>query len=256
MSNGITHEHLMAALGAKFPAEQIEWRVGMSGTGGKGPWAKALAYLTSRAVMDRLDSVVGPQNWTDKYEMVDGGILCTLSIKINGEWVSKTDGAQVTAVEPFKGGLSDAFKRVAVKWGIGRYLYDLEETFVKCSKDKQQGWKYAQDKKSKTTFYWEVPTLPSWALPAGQSSSPATTKPTTEVATEVTQETNGSTQSGDATLSLDQYQEMIKGSLKARTDGFKDTAELARLKKLMGINKQQDIKTIKQAQECLRAIAV
>lgn len=42
----------------------------------------------------------------------------------------QTDGAENTDIEPVKGGLSDAYKRAAVKWGIGRYLYDMEAAWV------------------------------------------------------------------------------------------------------------------------------
>ena len=38
-------------------------------------------------------------------------------------WISKSDGADDSNIEGAKGGLSDAFKRAAVKFGIGRYLY-------------------------------------------------------------------------------------------------------------------------------------
>ena len=31
---------------------------------------------------------------------------------------------------PIKGGLSAAFKRAAVKWGIGRYLYEITPVWV------------------------------------------------------------------------------------------------------------------------------
>ena len=42
----------------------------------------------------------------------------------------KYDGAENTDIEPVKGGLSDSFKRAAVLWGIGRYLYDMESIWV------------------------------------------------------------------------------------------------------------------------------
>ena len=54
---------------------------------------------------------------------LDGRTVCELSLKINGVWITKTDGAGDTNIEGEKGGLSDAFKRAAVKFGVGRYLY-------------------------------------------------------------------------------------------------------------------------------------
>lgn len=83
-----------------------------------------MTYITARAVMNRLDRVVGPENWRDEYQEVHGGILCTLYLRINGEWVGKSDvGTPPEKIEVVKGMYSDALKRAAVRWGIGRELY-------------------------------------------------------------------------------------------------------------------------------------
>jgi len=113
-----------------FNPNDVEFRAGA--TSQDKSRALALPYITSRAVMDRLDEVIGPENWQDKYEAGPlGGVMCGISIKINDQWVTKWDGADNTNFEPVKGGLSDSFKRAAVKWGIGRYLYDLPTIWVK-----------------------------------------------------------------------------------------------------------------------------
>ncbi len=52
-------------------------------------------------------------------------MICYLSIRCDGEWVTKSDGAGDTNIEAEKGGISDALKRAAQKFGIGRYLYYL-----------------------------------------------------------------------------------------------------------------------------------
>jgi hypothetical protein len=129
-------------------------------------WCKALAYITNRAIQERLDEVCGPENWQNKFIEIDGGFLCGIGIYtkptcwIKEEeydsgfaWVWKWDGAQRTEFESIKGGLSGAMKRAAVQWGIGRYLYDLEETWVDTSRTKRDGWKWAQ-LKDKTPFWW------------------------------------------------------------------------------------------------------
>lgn len=116
-------------LAAHFPADAVSWRVG-STTSDKTK-GMALAYIDSRDVQERLDAVVGPENWSDSYhETARGIMICTLSICINGQWISKSDGAGATDVEAEKGIISDAFKRAAVKWGIGRYLYSLPSPWV------------------------------------------------------------------------------------------------------------------------------
>lgn len=84
-----------------------------------------VAYVDARDVMNRLDRVVGPDNWCDEYHDIAGKVYCTLSIRINGEWIGKTDCGAESSFEPEKGQASDAFKRAAVKWGIGRFLYEL-----------------------------------------------------------------------------------------------------------------------------------
>lgn len=155
-----------------FDPQDIEWRIGRCGMKTDGtPWATALAYLTNRAIMHRLDEVCSPWNWKNEFKDwgVGGkaGVLCGISVKIEDEWVTKWDGAENTQLESVKGGLSDSMKRAAVQWGIGRYLYKLDETFVDTSMSKQQGWNFAKGKKSDKTdfnFYWKTPSLPSWAL--------------------------------------------------------------------------------------------
>jgi hypothetical protein len=116
-------------LSEPFPAVDVSWRIQRKSK--DGTKAAVIAYLDSRAVMDRLDQVAGPANWQDSYHAGPaGGLICELRINIDGKWVAKEDGAENTEIEPVKGGLADAFKRAAVKWGIGRYLYSLPATWV------------------------------------------------------------------------------------------------------------------------------
>lgn len=89
----------------------------------KGPGGKMLSYVDARQVQNRLDEVVGTENWQTHFSEVCGNYCCTLSVKIDGEWISKSDGAGETSIEGDKGGFSDAFKRAAVSFGIARYLY-------------------------------------------------------------------------------------------------------------------------------------
>ena len=71
------------------------------------------------------------------YREVTGGFICTLSIFINGKWISKEDGSNMTEFESIKGGISSAFKRVASSgFGIGRYLYKARNNWYPI---KQQG---------------------------------------------------------------------------------------------------------------------
>jgi len=154
-------------LSKPFPAKDIEWRVQSAGTKNGKTWAMVLAYVTNRAIMERLDSIVGAGNWKNEYkEWIGGSVLCGLSIKVNEEWVTKWDGAEQTDIEAVKGGLSGAMKRAAVQWGIGRYLYNLEATMATIL---EHGEHYQAAKQGKyEAFRWNAPALPQWALPDGE----------------------------------------------------------------------------------------
>jgi hypothetical protein len=130
------------ALRGPFRSDQISWRIGStSDKNPERPVGMALAYIDARDVMDRLDDVCGPENWQDRYfETAKGRMMCTLALRIEGEWVEKSDGAGDSDVESEKGAISDSLKRAAVKWGIGRYLYQLDSPWV------------AIEKRGKTSF--------------------------------------------------------------------------------------------------------
>lgn len=119
---------LFEQLSAPFPPASIHWRVGSTNQAKTS--GLALAYLDARDVMERLDSVVGPANWQNRYPHANGKTVCEIGIKIDGEWIWKADGSGDTDVEAEKGALSDAFKRAAVRWGIGQYLYGLGNVWV------------------------------------------------------------------------------------------------------------------------------
>jgi len=141
-----------------FPENDIEWRIGQSGESGGKIWAVCLAYITNRAIMDRLDTVCGPENWKNEYRDWKGNSqLCGISIRINNEWVTKWDGADNTNIEGTKGGLSDSMKRSAVQWGIGRYLYKLPTTFAVIVNGQA---KYKAKTKTGKWFSWNPPVLP------------------------------------------------------------------------------------------------
>ncbi len=158
----------LAKLKEPFPFDDLEFRLQSCGEKNGKFWGLVLAYVTNRAIQNRLDEVVGPENWKNEFTKgPDGGILCGLSIKINGEWVTKYDGAENTNIEAVKGGLSGAMKRAAATgWGIGRYLYNLKESWAVIAPDGKTG-KYTGQTKDKKYFKWDPPALPAWALPAG-----------------------------------------------------------------------------------------
>ncbi len=160
-----------------FAVEDLEWRVQNSGVSNNNkPWAMVVAYVTNRAIQQRLDDVLGFGGWQNEYKpSPDGkGFLCGLSIKHVDEWITKWDGAENTNIEPLKGGLSNSMKRAAVQFGVGRYLYNLEAKFAVCNivdsrRDSENN--YAYDKKTNSHIDWASPDLPEWALPHIKSDS-------------------------------------------------------------------------------------
>lgn len=159
--NGLSVEDMIWLLKRPFPADKIHWRVGSTNqkaqakqTGdqrARPTKGVALAYIDARDAMHRLDEVVGPANWQDRYPWSESGKLCCeIGILIDGEWRWKANGAGDTNMEADKGAFSDAFKRAAVMWGIGRYLYALPNEWMELNERGQ-----LKDK----------PKLPEWAVP-------------------------------------------------------------------------------------------
>ncbi|MBM4400785.1 MAG: hypothetical protein FJ045_02415 [Crenarchaeota archaeon] len=166
-------KELATALSDPFTDEELEWRL-------QPPFydsnkkAIAVPYVTARAIMNRLDDVLGIDNWADEYELItysdidkkgeqvaSYGFKCRLSVKIDDKWITKQDVAAFTDIEDLKGGCSDALKRTAVKFGIGRYLYNLNEQLVDLllTRPTETGYKRHYVKKDSLTLYWYPPVV-------------------------------------------------------------------------------------------------
>ncbi|WP_345985297.1 Rad52/Rad22 family DNA repair protein [Sulfurimonas sp. HSL-1656] len=153
-----------------FSANDLEWRVQASGKAGDRIWCRVIAYVTNRAIQTRLDSVFGIFGWQNEYKPSPNmaGTICGISVNVDGKWVTKWDGAEDTAIESTKGGLSGSMKRAAVQWGIGRYLYDVDaeyapvitvDDFKKLQRNEKDEYKKAKTKEDEY-FYWKPPVLP------------------------------------------------------------------------------------------------
>ena len=143
-------------LALPFPPASVHWRVGSTNQAKTS--GLALAYVDARDVMERLDSVVGPGNWQNRYPHANGKTVCEIGIKVDGEWIWKADGSGDTDVEAEKGALSDAFKRAAVRWGIGQYLYGLGNVWVEIE---PMGRSYKIKDSEKTKLANSLPTPPT-----------------------------------------------------------------------------------------------
>lgn len=174
----VSQQDLMARLQEPFAPEDIEWRVQRSMMVQGKTKAIVIPYVTARAIQQRLDEVCGPLNWKNSYSTWrTNGVLCGISIKYQGEWIEKFDGADETNYEATKGGFSASFKRTAAAgFGIGRYLYKLEESWVEIHDSKKTPNDQYINTKIKNgnqetwvKGFWTPPTLPEWALPKGYS---------------------------------------------------------------------------------------
>jgi hypothetical protein len=120
---GTKWPRLFARLAARFTADEERQM-----TKGKGPNAKLIKFVTARTIMNRLDEVVGSENWWDDYTPMEHSVVCRLTIRLpDGELLTKVDAGGYAGMsdegDDDKSGFSDAFKRAAVKFGAGRYLY-------------------------------------------------------------------------------------------------------------------------------------
>lgn len=151
----------LKSLGEPLPSTSISWRVGFKNE--DKTRGQALPYIDARVVQNRLDEVVGPGAWKNRFQEVVIGdrlvaVRCALSVKVDGEWVEKEDAAQLNGNDEksdlaIKGVYSDALKRAAVQWGIGRYLYAFNAPWVDLD---ERG------------YLMQVPGLPQELLPEGE----------------------------------------------------------------------------------------
>lgn len=132
--DGFTIE-IQKQLASPFEDSQVGWKPQVTTKGkskepimrGDVQVAGCTAHIDARAVMNRLDEVVGVGNWSDRYTVLPNGenVECTLIVF----GVSKSDVGEPNDggfADKMKAAYSDALKRAAVKFGIGRYLYDME----------------------------------------------------------------------------------------------------------------------------------
>jgi hypothetical protein len=132
-------DRLTAALAAPFPPDQVRFKPGVV-TGNR---ALALVYVDARSIQDRLDEVLGVAGWQDEYESLpDGSVVCKLRLRLGNEWITKSDvggpSEQPDEGDRRKAAFSDALKRAAVKFGIGRYLYRMKSQWVDYDPQKRQ----------------------------------------------------------------------------------------------------------------------
>ena len=137
-------------LAAPFPSHEIAWKPQAVSKDKKR--ALMVAYVDARAVMERLDAVC-PNDWSFEVVVVPETPTPTVKGRLTVLGVSREDIGEAGEGEAgtLKAAASDALKRCAVHFGVGRYLYDLP-----------LDWGDWDDAKRAPA---RAPELPEWAKP-------------------------------------------------------------------------------------------
>jgi len=166
MSSDESKTSLQDQLARPFEATEVKWKAQVV----RGNRALSVAYVDARVVMDRLDAVFGVGGWQDAYAELPAtkSVVCKLRVKIGQDWVEKSDvGSQSDQPDEgdrMKSAFSDALKRAAVHFGVGRYLYRLPQQWV--------------DYDPQTRQLTATPKLPSWAVPGKADDKDRPSAPT------------------------------------------------------------------------------
>jgi hypothetical protein len=224
------------ALAAPFDPAEVKWKAQVV----SGNRAMVVAFVDARVIQDRLDDVVGVMGWQDAYETLpDGAVTCRLKIRVGQRWITKMDvggqSEQPDEGDRRKAAFSDALKRAAVKFGIGRYLYRLEPQWVD----------YDPQKKRITG----TPRLPASALLAGalpaRQPAPAAEQQTTAPLMATQEQID---QFGHLLTELKFSDEKVLLALGARRKGADNIRQLTAGQAAEVITSLQNIKAARQAQ--------
>lgn len=122
------YPEVFRALGAEIPPEQIRYRQQRG---------EQIGYIPARVAQIRLDEVLGPENWSARWRIVEtiakdnAKVVtvianCTVRIRVGDHVITRTDTGGASNPDPVvarKGAVSDSFKRACALFGIGRELY-------------------------------------------------------------------------------------------------------------------------------------
>jgi len=154
----------IAELEVPFPPDQVQWRV--TNTAKDKRRGQIVPYAGPRAYADRLNALFTPQGWIREYKIetmsnitrmkngasiVTGKILLTCTVTIIGLWSHSGTGEQwaddqngMTSAD------AQAFKRACSCFGLGRYFYEFQGSWVDLDHNLQPK---------------RIASLPPWAIP-------------------------------------------------------------------------------------------
>ena len=171
---------IWSKLSAPLPAGVISWRQDGKAVqrDGGGRWvARFVAYIEANTVRERLDTVV-PGEWDLTLELLpaianeDGEATCSFKARLQILGVIRED---VGTGRDYKAAATDAFKRVAVRFGIAHELYAYEQNWVQVDSDSR----YAKPLEDPAEAYARRVARGSGRIPA-RASAPAAVEQTLE----------------------------------------------------------------------------
>ncbi|HWJ23054.1 MAG TPA: Rad52/Rad22 family DNA repair protein [Gemmatimonadaceae bacterium] len=143
---------IWSKLAGALPAGVISWRQDGKPTHRDGKYfARFVAYIEANTVRERLDSVV-PGEWDLTLDLLppiagaDSEASCSFKARLQILGVIRED---VGTGKDYKQAATDAFKRAAVRFGIGHELYSYEQNWVQVDGD----GKYAKPLEDPQTAY-------------------------------------------------------------------------------------------------------
>jgi hypothetical protein len=130
---------IWSALAAPLPASLISWRQDGRAVQRDGRhFARFVAYIDANTVRERLDGVV-PGEWDLTLDLLpplaggdEEGSTCSFKARLQILGVIRED---VGTGRDYKQAATDAFKRAAVRFGIGHELYAYEQNWVQVDGD-------------------------------------------------------------------------------------------------------------------------
>lgn len=167
---GVQPERLKA-LADPIPVEFLPNSI-MESKQKKGTYvAMAFGYVRVQGVLNHLDKVLGPENWSVDYEPLESPnptFLCRLRVKVGFEWVEKSavGASDEKDGKAFKAAQTDALKRAAAAWGVGKFLQDIPKRWVACETYSKNG------KVGFREWTGKLPSHPSGSVDSRQETEP------------------------------------------------------------------------------------
>lgn len=133
-----TYETIWPQLAAPLDPKDISWRIDSKPMAREGKYvARFVCYVEAGTVRERLDAVV-PGEWSVRLEAlpeyVDSNGVPAQAFKATMT-IGNVSREDVGQGPDYKQAATDAFKRVAVRFGIGHELYAMEQNWVEVDSD-------------------------------------------------------------------------------------------------------------------------